>query len=82
MRSYVQPIGQHIAFPERFLLRDEAGRCFVWTGEDPSLGPEEIEPATADWCLGQYWLTPLVAAPWVHVDDLPLVPSSTRSGRP
>ena len=79
MPRYVQPIARHLVFPERFLLRGEDDRWFVWTGERANDEPEEIASPTAHWLLTRPWIVPVAGAgAWVHVDDLPIVPE----GRP
>lgn len=73
---YLQPIAQHLAYPERFLLRDEDDRWYVWKAAAADERPEEIAPATAFWLLDKAWIAPLATeSAWVHVDDLPLAPS-------
>ena len=73
MPIYVQPIAQHLAHPERLLLRTEDDRAFVWLGDDPTARPEEIDPRTAAWLQTRPWLRPLpLPRFWLHVADLPL----------
>jgi len=73
MPIYVQPIAQHLAHPERLLLRAEDDRAFVWLGDDPDATPEEIDPRTAAWLQTRPWLHPLpLPRFWLHVADLPL----------
>ena len=79
MPEYLQPLAQHRYHPERLLLRSAGGRSFVWFGEDPRALPEEIEPATAAWMLEQGTLRPLSLPVWVHVGDLPVKPTPTRT---
>ena len=79
MPIYVQPIAQHIVYRERLLVRDAEGRAYVWTGDDPGRGVEEIEAGTALWLLTRSWMSPLPPRVWLHVDDLPLAPSPSRS---
>lgn len=76
MPFYLQPVARHVAFPERFLLRDEDDRWYVWKAEAADERPEEIAEATAFWLLTKAWMAALSdEMPWVHVDDLPLAPS-------
>ncbi len=75
MPSYLLPIARHLAYPERFLLRDEDDRWFVWKAESAGDLPEEIAETTAAWLLTRAWMQPIApASAWVHVDDLPIAP--------
>lgn len=75
MPTYLLPVARHLAYPERFLLRDDDERWYVWKGEDPRDLPEEIADGTAFWLLTRAWIIPVSATTaWVHVDDLPLAP--------
>ena len=79
MPSYLQPIAQHPANPERLLLRDEDDRAYVWLGNDPGGSPEEIDPRTAAWFLNHRWLRPLPCPRyWLHAADLPVANVGTR----
>ena len=79
MPTYVQPIAQHRVHPERLLLAADDGRSYVWRGDDPDAGPEEIESSTATWLQRRSWLRPLPFPRfWLHVADLPLAPVPSR----
>ena len=81
MPEYLQPMAQHRDHPERLLLRAASGRTFVWFGDEPRAVPEEIEPATAAWLLGQAAIRPLALPVWLHVGDLPVTPTRVGGNR-
>ncbi len=83
MPRYVRPIARHLIFPERFLLRGEDNRWYVWTGESAAAVPEEIAEGNAQWLQTRSWMVPLDECnAWVDVDDLPLAPAARPTRRP
>lgn len=83
MVFYAQPVATHPDFPERLLLRGEDDRWYVWTGDGATIGPDEIDEATAHWLLADGWLQAFPAdGPWFALDDLPLGPVPHPSRRP
>lgn len=73
--AYVQLVASHRQCPERLLLRDRSGQCYLWFGDDRAM--EVIEAPVADWISDRpemYQLeSPLL---WFDVTSLPLEPGS------
>lgn len=70
-QEYVQPIACHRQFTERLVLRDTAGRTFVWFGD----GREMIEMpgSTAEWILSRPEMSQLQSPLlWFDPSSLPL----------
>ena len=79
MPTYVQPIAQHLVYPERLLLRAEDDRAYVWLGEHANATPEEIDPRTAAWLQTNPWIRPLPQPRvWLHIADLPVTTVGSR----
>lgn len=74
-QRYVQPIAQHVAHPERLLLRGERNGWFLWAGQlDEDV--VAIEPALAAYILNRPEMSRLShPRMWFSTEDLPLVSS-------
>ena len=75
-QRYVQPMAQHVAHPERLLLRDQRDQWFLWAGQ---LDEEvvAIEPELAAYILNRPEIAPLpLPRMWFATDDLPLEPTA------
>ncbi len=45
--KYVQPIASHSQYPERLLLRDQAGQSYLWHGDGREM--EAVSAPLAAW---------------------------------
>lgn len=71
-QRYVQPIAQHVAHPERLLLRDERDQWYLWAGQmDEDV--VEIEAELAAYILRRPEIAALpLPRMWFATNDLPL----------
>ncbi len=69
--DYVQPIASHRKHPERLLLRDDTGQCYLWHGDGREV--EAVPAPLAAWICDRpemYQLqSPLL---WFDSSSLPL----------
>lgn len=69
--SYVQPVASHRQIPERLLLRDNTGQCYIWFGDGRDL--ETVPAPVAEWMLSRPEVTHLRSPVlWFDVSSLPL----------
>lgn len=70
-KDYVQPIASHQEFPERLLLRDNTGQCFIWFGDGREM--EAIPAPLTEWILSRPEMY-LLHSPvlWFDTSSLPL----------
>lgn len=69
--SYVQPVASHRQIPERLLLRDNAGQCYIWFGDGRDM--ETIPVPVAEWMLSRPEVAQLHSPMlWFDVSSLPL----------
>lgn len=69
--EYVQPFATHIEHPERLLLWDATGQCYLWHGDGREM--EAIPDPLAQWLCQQPEIMAL-QTPWLWFDpsSLPL----------
>lgn len=69
--GYVQPFASHRDYPERLLLWDATGQCYLWHGDGREM--EAIPDAMLHW-LSQRPEIVALQAPWLWFDpsSLPL----------
>lgn len=71
-RRYLQPVAFHVSVPERLLVRDEADRWFLWTGDEGAT-LTDIPVSLAIWLLDRDELVELPAPHlWFEEDALPV----------
>jgi hypothetical protein len=74
-KDYVQPIASHLQFPERLLLRDNMGQCYLWFGDGRDM--ETIPASLAEWLISRTEMISLHSPMlWFDTSSLPMTASA------